>query len=298
MLPGRRLPLWMLLVLVFPAPSWPGSGSALRIGDIDLSAFDFDVVAYDVGSNAAGLGGDATASGTSNGVGWSISPTNLWSGRTTTGGTFVFSSLPAPTDNLHPAIDFTLSFDQPVASLLVALSNDSGSDSINFGLVPTDLSGDLESFGSQISLTRRAGGLALFENIDSLTVTHTDNNGVSDGFDLAFYIVSTVPSPGDRDGDGIQDPLDNCPDFPNPSQSDIDDNDIGDPCECGDQNGDGTVDVNDILAINAAIFDPSQVTALCDTNDDQICDVQDILGANAKIFGAEAYCSRYPSPAP
>jgi hypothetical protein len=24
--------------------------------------------------------------------------------------------------------------------------------------------------------------------------------------------------------------------------------------------------------------------------------VQDILGANGKIFGAEAYCSRYPSP--
>jgi hypothetical protein len=50
------------------------------------------------------------------------------------------------------------------------------------------------------------------------------------------------------------------------------------------------------LAINAAIFEPSQVTDLCDTNDPQLCDVQDILGANAKIFGAEAYCERYPTP--
>jgi hypothetical protein len=96
--------------------------------------------------------------------------------------------------------------------------------------------------------------------------------------------------------DGIANEMDNCPDWPNGDQSDIDENGIGDACECGDQNGDGTVDVNDILAINAAIFDPSQVTDLCDTNDDQLCDVQDILGANAKIFGAPAYCARYPAP--
>jgi hypothetical protein len=106
-----------------------------------------------------------------------------------------------------------------------------------------------------------------------------------------------VPVP-DRDGDGVLDDEDNCPDWPNPDQDDADRNGIGDECECGDQNGDGTVDVNDILAINAAIFDPSQVTDLCDTNDDQLCNVQDILGANAKIFGAKAYCSRYPTPLP
>ena len=56
--------------------------------------------------------------------------------------------------------------------------------------------------------------------------------------------------------------------------------------------------MSDILAISAAIFDPSQVTDLCDTNDDQLCDVADILGVNAKIFGAEAFCARYPAPGP
>jgi hypothetical protein len=100
---------------------------------------------------------------------------------------------------------------------------------------------------------------------------------------------------GDFDDDGIPDVDDLCPEYPS-TNVDTDGNGIGDECECGDQNGDGTVDVNDILAINAAIFDPTQVTELCDTNDDQLCDVQDILGANAKIFGAEAYCSRYPAP--
>ena len=53
---------------------------------------------------------------------------------------------------------------------------------------------------------------------------------------------------------------DNCPFWPNADQGDNDMSGIGNECECGDQTGDGFVDVNDILAINAAIFDPSQVT--------------------------------------
>jgi hypothetical protein len=51
-----------------------------------------------------------------------------------------------------------------------------------------------------------------------------------------------------------------------------------------------------VLAINAAILDPSLATPLCDTKDDGKCDVQDLMGANAKIFGAPAYCARYPTP--
>ena len=52
----------------------------------------------------------------------------------------------------------------------------------------------------------------------------------------------------------------------------------------------------DLLAINAAIFNPDLATSLCDTNDDDQCDVQDLLGVNAKIFGAPAYCAKYPAP--
>jgi hypothetical protein len=104
-------------------------------------------------------------------------------------------------------------------------------------------------------------------------------------------------TPGyDVDDDGTLDGDDLCPRFAGASQTDTDGNGIGDDCECGDQSGDGTVDVNDILAVNAAIFNPSLVTPLCDTNDDALCDVSDILGVNAKIFGAPAYCSRYPAP--
>ena len=168
--------------------------SALTIADIDLNTFSFDITTYSVGSNGSGLGGDATASGTSNGIAWSISPTNLWSGRTTTNGTFDFSALPNNTDNLHPSIGFTLTFAQPVSALLVALSNDNLTDSINFGLTPSDFSG-MSFAGTQAVLSSAAGGLALFENVNSLTITHVNDNGVDDGFDLAFHVVSVVPVP-------------------------------------------------------------------------------------------------------
>ena len=76
-------------------------------------------------------------------------------------------------------------------------------------------------------------------------------------FYLAGQAVRYTPRDGataDTDGDGRADCRDNCRNAPNPSQSNVDGDDRGDACECGDQNGDGRVDVNDILAINRAIF--------------------------------------------
>jgi cysteine-rich repeat protein len=58
----------------------------------------------------------------------------------------------------------------------------------------------------------------------------------------------------------------------------------GDECECGDQNLDGRVNVQDLVAINAAIFTPTLAQELCDTNLDDRCNVSDIVGANREIF--------------
>jgi cysteine-rich repeat protein len=66
----------------------------------------------------------------------------------------------------------------------------------------------------------------------------------------------------------------------------------GDECECGDQTRDGIIDVNDILAVNAAIFDPSQAVTTCDTNNDLTCNVDDILGVNREIFDRETATCR------
>lgn len=171
-----------------------GVSQAASFGGIDLSTFSFDVLAYNTGSQASGLGGDATASGTSNGIGWSISSTNLWSGRTTTNGTFSFAALaPLKTDNLHASKDFTITFATPIAKLLVALSNDGGTDSINFGIAPT-LTQGVSFSGTQVILDDAAGGLALFTGLNTLTISHTNTNTL-DGFDLAFHAIA-VPEPG------------------------------------------------------------------------------------------------------
>jgi hypothetical protein len=159
----------------------------------NASDFDFDVTSYDDGGGS-GVRGNATASGTSNGIGWQIGPTNLWSGRTTTDGTFEFEALPGiTTDNLHPSDDFTITFDQPIDKLVVVLSNDNLNDAVNFGIVPTETRGaNTDEFG-QITLQTAAGGIVLFENIQSLTVTHVNNNGIFDGFDMAFHAIPVEP---------------------------------------------------------------------------------------------------------
>ena len=165
-----------------------GASQAALISDIDLTTFDFDVTSV-VGSNPL-----MTATGTSNGIGWSITPTNYWMSRTVTNETFNFSSLPILTDNLHPSSNYTITFDETVSSLLVAVSNNNRTDSINFGLTASDFSG-VTFLGTQVILNNAAGGLILFENINSLTIQNLNNNGTTDGYDLAFHVVSTVPVP-------------------------------------------------------------------------------------------------------
>jgi hypothetical protein len=100
----------------------------------------------------------------------------------------------------------------------------------------------------------------------------------------------------DADGDGFADALDRCPAFATPDQSDTDGDGTGDACECGDQNGDGTLSVLDLLAINTALFNPGLQTPRCDANGDGLCTVQDVVAVNAAIYGAPAWCAMNPRP--
>jgi len=165
--------------------------SAASISDFNLNQFDFDITSI-TGANPTSI-----ATGTSNGIGWTISPTSYWMARTVTNGSFNFAGLPVSTDNLHASGNYTITFDQTITSLLVALSNDNFADSINFGLTPSDITGNVSFAGTQAILGSASGGLVLFENINSLTIMNSNNNGILDGYDLAFHAVapSAVPIP-------------------------------------------------------------------------------------------------------
>ncbi len=190
-----RKKLLVALATGFLLVSTVGMANASLLTDFDLTTFDFDITDYSY--TGSGTNGGAMASGTSNGIGWTISATNLWSGRTTTDGTFNFTNGPIDTDSLHPSIDFTITFDTMLDNLLVALDNDNLTDSINFGMTPTEYSGVSVDGSNQVLLSVPAGGgLVLFENINSFTVSHQDLNGIADGFDLAFHANATpVPEP-------------------------------------------------------------------------------------------------------
>jgi cysteine-rich repeat protein len=66
-------------------------------------------------------------------------------------------------------------------------------------------------------------------------------------------------------------------------------------CRCGDQTGDGVVNVGDIVGINYAIFASEQTSPLCDVNNDNGCNVSDIVGTNTEIFNpGRSICGRHP----
>lgn len=120
----------------------------------------------------------------------------------------------------------------------------------------------------------------------------SDGDGAVDAVDNCPLAPNSPQE--DRDLDALGDLCDSCPDYNSSQTRDTDGNGIGDVCECGDANGDGRVDVLDLIAISRAIFDPELATPLCDSNYDGLCRISDVIGAYRKLFGEPAYCSRYP----
>jgi hypothetical protein len=90
-----------------------------------------------------------------------------------------------------------------------------------------------------------------------------------------------VAPPGDRDGDGVLDGVDNCPAIPNLDQADANGDRIGDACQGLDDDRDG---VNDGFDNCPGVFNPDQADFdrdtfgdACDADDDNdgVADAQD-----------------------
>jgi hypothetical protein len=117
----------------------------------------------------------------------------------------------------------------------------------------TEPRGDFDSDGV-INFTDNC---PMVPNADQL---NADGDRLGDACDCP---ADPLPSNPDTDQDGYSDICDTCPAWPNPDQADIDSDGIGDACTCGDQNGDGRLTVQDIVAINEAVFNPLVTTPLC-----------------------------------
>jgi hypothetical protein len=133
---------------------------------------------------------------------------------------------------------------------------------------------------------------------DIRTDTDADLDGLGGRVDNCPLVAN--PSQQNSDGDLLGDACDNCPFYATANTTDTDGDGRGNECECGDQTGDGRNNVLDLIAINLAIFNPTQVTPLCDANNDGRCNVKDIVAVNAEIFspGNTSTCARQPVPGP
>jgi hypothetical protein len=190
----------------------------------------------------------------------------------------------------------------------------------NLDTVSAWIEDDLGARRAEIVDPPPEGGSRGLRFVPDCARTHRLHFALGDGFEGAGFdvglaaVLATGPSPwidalpvfpepppiADADGDRVLDRIDRCPVWPDPEQADADADGRGDECECGDQNGDGSNTVSDLVAINAAIFRPELATPLCDANNDGACDVRDLVAANVEIFspGSTSTCARQPVPGP
>ena len=115
-----------------------------------------------------------------------------------------------------------------------------------------------------------------------------DGDGVPDGVDNCPDVAN--PTQTDSDGDGVGDACDNCPNTPNPDQFDRDANGIGDRCDypIGDCNLDRTVTVNELVTgVGIALGETS--LARCtpfDPNGDQRVTVDELIAGVDAALGS------------
>lgn len=104
-----------------------------------------------------------------------------------------------------------------------------------------------------------------------VSVNVDDGNSGEDWLNYTLFVNGTPPVNDDRDGDGVNNSVDNCPDDANPGQNDTDVDLIGDACD-NDIDNDGVPNVNDncefVGNADQADLDNDALGNLCDDDRD------------------------------
>ena len=194
-----------LVAIGFCAAALAAGGAAQAatvtgIGDINIPGLSFEVTSLGAGTSP---GFNLSATGSSNGIGWSaVADTALdfnYAGYTCTNNCYTPPALAgAPaTDRLHAGRDFTVTFGQTIGWFLVTFSNDSPQlGGFDFGMVPTQVGGNVAVSGTQLQLTSAAGGWALFTGLNTTTMSHVNTFSFLDGYHIAWFAgAAPVPLP-------------------------------------------------------------------------------------------------------
>ena len=124
-----------------------------------------------------------------------MTATNIYAPLTNQSGGAQFNDLPGNYDDLHVGSNFTITFEQPVTSMLVVLANDNDTgDGPNFQeLAPVDfVDATNPDGGTQVKILDRGGALFYYRDIEITQMTHVNDNGINDGWDLAFFVFPTA----------------------------------------------------------------------------------------------------------
>ncbi|WP_425100066.1 VPLPA-CTERM sorting domain-containing protein [Tropicibacter sp. S64] len=166
-----------------------GGASAATFADIDMTSQTFERL----------TNGTSVATGTSNGIGWSITPGGfaLLTGTasyTIGADTYVY-------DDVHMGDTFVITFDQAITSLLFLAVNDNSSavrkSGIDLGFAASD-SATFVQEGTAYIISDLAGYILYEFAAPVLTVEGLNVTDVEEGFDISFFanaVPSQVPLP-------------------------------------------------------------------------------------------------------